>query len=1164
MGNDTKNKIDLNTIELPSNEPKYHEEYKAYATILKKKIDDINIKNIGIVAPYGAGKSSLLKTYVEMQTKEDKNFKNRVISVSLANYGSIIKKLANKEDKQDDFNDEQNVEKSILQQLFYKNDNKNTPYSRFKTLKNKTKQNIGITILLLLLFMSISFLSFQFFDNIFKINFALLCHKIVIGVNILVLLVSLGGLLFIVIKNKFVKSVQVGNLNFEKNESDSISVFNKYLDEIIYFFQKNDFNILIIEDLDRFNNLGIFSKLKELNTLLNKNDAIIKKHGKITFVYAVKDSMFECEEDRSKFFEFILPVMPSLTSKNVKDELEDMLKKKFKKMPLSSQLVIDVSDYITSRRILNNVVSDFIIHLLILNIDMIDKDKTDKLFSLMVLKNILPLEYENLQNQNEKSLIFKFLNIVKKEIIDKLVSVYKEKIKQYEEEIKKQDKEHLDSKEDLKNIFYGLVCRKYFEYSHIKYELDTFIGTNKINMSARNYYNSSTFTVSVKDIETSNNYEDGFFSKRENVILQKMNFDKNNIIKEINKLKRKINELNNLTFKELFNDYNQEFDDLNFEKEYIRLVLVNGYVDETYMDYLSEQSDFFMTSNDKELIKKINYREKTGFLDKIDEPDKVVLALDENKFGYKYVMNYFIIKELINKKKKYSKQFENFTMMIKNEEDSIKEALEELVNSDLDYDSILIVLSKHTTYTWDLIYKSNLISDDKKDEMFFLLINSEEINIENLSNLNHNENIIKKINSVKNFCQKFNSQTITIEKLHEEFNLYLNDVGEIVKNKNSDFVIKNNLYELNLNNIVNILKYYYSEEEKDINSRNYDVVSNLAEGSFKERITEDLSSYLQIIYNNLDNGDLSIEKLTEILINKEIDINLKTKIIEKEINNIDYNVSLDNEILELLLKKKRIKMSLNNIIDVYKTVDEELIKNYIEENHKDMQITEELLKNNTEFKSFFFNSVDISLFIEKIGSGYDNISAIVNSKNIELLLNNELVTYCKDDFRIFLNKEVHLEKYCELFGDNILNECLNGTMIPKSDEIVTMYFATKKSKGELFNWILKRITETELQEIFKKENINDFINSVEDIDCLTNDVRKYIINETNDKEIIEKNLISLHKNGYKDWLSIFREKNNFIKNSVYRYEYHNEEFYYLLRSNVHCNRRKGVATIRFS
>ena len=160
--------IDLTKIDLPSNEPRYYKEYETYANILKKKIDVQNITNIGIVAPYGAGKSSLIKTFIDLQIKENKEFNNKVISVSLANYGSIMKNVECSGELV--FENEQDIEKSILQQLFYKNDNKNTPYSRFKTLKDNTWQNIKITLLLLNVVICASFIGFQFFDNIFKID----------------------------------------------------------------------------------------------------------------------------------------------------------------------------------------------------------------------------------------------------------------------------------------------------------------------------------------------------------------------------------------------------------------------------------------------------------------------------------------------------------------------------------------------------------------------------------------------------------------------------------------------------------------------------------------------------------------------------------------------------------------------------------------------------------------------------------------------------------------------------------------------------------------------------------------------------------------------------------------------------------------------------------
>lgn len=52
------------------------------------------------------------------------------------------------------------------------------------------------------------------------------------------------------------------------------SIFNKHLDEILYFFQVTDYNVVIIEDLDRFGTPSIFLKLRELNQLINESKIV--------------------------------------------------------------------------------------------------------------------------------------------------------------------------------------------------------------------------------------------------------------------------------------------------------------------------------------------------------------------------------------------------------------------------------------------------------------------------------------------------------------------------------------------------------------------------------------------------------------------------------------------------------------------------------------------------------------------------------------------------------------------------------------------------------------------------------------------------------------------------------------------------------------------------
>lgn len=100
------------------------------------------------------------------------------------------------------------------------------------------------------------------------------------------------------------------NLKDGEIELKDASIFNKHLDEIIYFFQRTKYDVVIIEDLDRFNTSDIYLKLRELNQLVNESKEI-NRH--IVFIYAVKDDVFK-DAQRAKFFDYISTVIPVIKS----------------------------------------------------------------------------------------------------------------------------------------------------------------------------------------------------------------------------------------------------------------------------------------------------------------------------------------------------------------------------------------------------------------------------------------------------------------------------------------------------------------------------------------------------------------------------------------------------------------------------------------------------------------------------------------------------------------------------------------------------------------------------------------------------------------------------------------------------------------------------------
>ena len=118
-----------------------------------------------------------------------------------------------------------------------------------------------------------------------------------------------------------IKKLNVKGAEIEIDKNISKSILNHHIDEIIYFFEVTDYNVVIIEDLDRFGESEVFTKLREINLLINNSKKISRD---IVFIYAIKDDMFK-DKDRAKFFDYMFPVIPIVNFSNSGDKLKTIL-----------------------------------------------------------------------------------------------------------------------------------------------------------------------------------------------------------------------------------------------------------------------------------------------------------------------------------------------------------------------------------------------------------------------------------------------------------------------------------------------------------------------------------------------------------------------------------------------------------------------------------------------------------------------------------------------------------------------------------------------------------------------------------------------------------------------------------------------------------------------
>lgn len=221
--------------------------------------------------------------------------------------------------------------------------------------------------------------------------------------------------LILIIHKLRVSKFGFGSTLIEVGTNESNSVFNRYIDEIIYFFKKTEYKYIIFEDLDRFENLEIYERLKGLNLLLNSNQQLSDR--RIVFIYALKDEIFVKKEgtvqvnNRTKFFDFIVPTLNIVHNSNAEEILKQYLTTEIGKTEmkegLSELFIEDISLFINDMRILINICNEYKIFSEALSNSGINREK---LFSFIVYKNMNPFDYSELLNN--KGLIFSVLNIV--------------------------------------------------------------------------------------------------------------------------------------------------------------------------------------------------------------------------------------------------------------------------------------------------------------------------------------------------------------------------------------------------------------------------------------------------------------------------------------------------------------------------------------------------------------------------------------------------------------------------------------------------------------------------------------------------------------------------------------------------------------------------------
>ena len=440
--------------------PHYDEKHHGpYVRKLEQAIRNPKVRNMALTGGYGTGKSSVIQGLVE-RIHSSKEFKKiRPITISLPTI-----QIADESDSRDDSTDR--IQREIVKQLLYRSNPRKMRGSQYRRITHVTtaqKATVCFIVAAILTFI-FWFLAKPDWHWHWAQGGSLWGYwqpAVVQAIS--------WGLTFYIdwiwVDKPTIKGLELGPTKLELDKNDS-NYFDKYLNEIIYYFEVSGTNLVIFEDLDRFDNPYIFDALHELNELVNisleQERFTEQKNPPVRFLYTTRDSIFEHKtkgiienadtrythrleiENRTKFFDVIVPIVPFSTSRNAYEYLKQMIDSSAFSIEIDQKLLEIVGSEISDYRLLANIVSEFQVFAEQIftswgnNKETAEffKDHANYLFAFVTYKNTHLTEYEKIRTGesaidkiNKRFSIMKSkINIMSQTLLEELGDVLEEKI----------------------------------------------------------------------------------------------------------------------------------------------------------------------------------------------------------------------------------------------------------------------------------------------------------------------------------------------------------------------------------------------------------------------------------------------------------------------------------------------------------------------------------------------------------------------------------------------------------------------------------------------------------------------------------------------------------------------------------------------------------------
>ena len=885
----------------------------AYEEAIEYIFSQDDIRNVAFAGAYSSGKSSVIESY----KKEHKD--KRFMHLSLAHFQKEEVGIAPNDNDAEPKESEAVIEGKILNQLIQQIPTNAIPQTNFRIKRNVGKRSavlssVAVCIFAVALIHCIRFSSWQCWLS--NLDEGMLKNLLLVtatpGAYLFSAFLSLalmGTGIYQIIRiqhNKnILRKVSVQGNEIEIFSDSEESYFDKYLNEVLYLFENADVDVIVFEDIDRFNNVTIFERLREINTLTNARLSETNKGNEkktIRFFYLLRDDVFE-NKDRIKFFDFIVPIVPVLDSSNSYNKIKQYLGEAGLLKKFDDRFLRGISLYIDDLRLVKNIYNEFLIYYTKLNGIELDENK---MFAIIAYKNIFPRDFADLQLN--KGFVHTLFNS-KEDFIASRTESIKTQISDINAELQLVEDEFLETIQELDDV-------------------------KEAKQNRSRYY---------PEAQKYRDWLDNEYPKRKAAIESKSTNDVDLLKENLNKLNNDLETINNSDLKDLLtrdsiddafavsyvNEIGKkdEFLDVKGSQYFalLKYLISRGYIDESYSDYMTFFYPNSLSLGDKVFLRSVTDRKSKPYGYSLDSPKLVAENLDPYDFTQPETLNFDLIEFILADQR--TDLINNFIAQLQS--DKRFDFIIEYMKSEKDIIPFILAITNNWPSMFYEALSGGKLPEDFIKAISYVIVNSSEKT--NLQNININSCLTEYISSDPKYITNENLASNRAGESLKALNVSFTEIdSSAATSVLFDYVYNNNLYVVNDGNIEMMLRHKCNIDDISHCLKNlFTYLKNNQELPLSRyllgKVEVTMRVYLDMYqYSILDDN----ETVVDIINDEDIPDDLK----EKYVSRLDTKVTdltdiNDPSMYKVVINNKSLEYTAINVLTYYSEygLTEELI-----------------------------------------------------------------------------------------------------------------------------------------------------------------------------------------------------------------------------------------------